>query len=47
MKLKKDCCEKYKRKAEACKACPVFAVLDKAERRRRLKKAEKKLAKRA
>ena len=47
MKLKKHCCEKYRRKAKACKGCPVMAVLSEKRRRRRLKKIRRKLAKAA
>ena len=47
MKLKKRCCEKYLRKAKACKGCPVMAVLAAGERRRQLKKIRRRLAKAA
>lgn len=47
MKLKKRCCEKYRRKAKACKACPVMAVLSDKKRRRRLAKIRRKLARAA
>ena len=47
MKLKKRCCEKYRRKAKTCKGCPVMAVLGAKERRRRLKKIRRQLAKAA
>ena len=43
MKLKSRCCQKYARKAKACKGCPVIAVLSKSERRKTLRKARKKL----
>ncbi len=47
MKLKTDCCKKYKRRARACKRCPLMAVLGKKERKRRLSKARQRLAKAA
>ena len=47
MKLKKRCCEKYRRNAEACKGCPVMALLGAKQRRRRLKKIRRSLAKAA
>lgn len=47
MKLKNSCCKKFRRRAEACKRCPVMAVLGDKQRRRRLKKIRKKLAKAA
>ena len=47
MKLKKSCCDKFRRRAEACRRCPVMAVLSAKQRRRRLKKIRKKLAKAA
>ena len=47
MKLKKRCCEKYLRKAKACRGCPVMAVLGDKRRRRRLKKIRRALAKAA
>lgn len=43
MKLKSRCCEKYRRKAKACKACPVFAVMSKKRRKKRLGKIRRKL----
>ena len=46
-KLKKRCCDKYRRKAKACKGCPVMAVLGVKERKRRLKKIRRQLAKAA
>jgi hypothetical protein len=47
MKLKSRCCEKYKRKAKACRGCPVIAVLGVKRRRRVLKKAKRELKKAA
>ena len=47
MKLKSDCCEKYERKARACKRCPLMAALTKKQRRRRMRKVKKRLAKAA
>lgn len=47
MKLKKRCCDKYRRKAKACKNCPVMAVLGDRQRRRRLKKIRRALQKAA
>jgi hypothetical protein len=47
MKLEKHCCEKYLRKAKACRRCPVLAVLSNKRRRRRLEKIRRKLAKAA
>lgn len=47
MKLKRHCCEKYCRKAKACKGCPVMAVLGDKQRRRQLKKIRRALAKAA
>ncbi len=47
MKLKKNCCNKFRRQAKACRRCPVMAVLGAKQRRRRLKKIRKKLAKAA
>lgn len=41
--LKSSCCEKYLRKAKACKRCPVMALLSKKKRRKRLKKVRKRL----
>lgn len=46
-KLKSSCCEKYRRKPKACKSCPVFALLGKKQRKKRLKKLHKQLAKAA
>ena len=46
-KLKKRCCEKYRRKARACASCPLMAVLGDKRRRRRLKKIRKRLARAA
>ena len=47
MKLKKHCCEKYRRKAKACKGCPVMAVLSKKKRRRELDRVRRRLKKAA
>ena len=47
MKVKKRCCEKYLRKAKACKGCPVMAALGAKQRKRRLKKIRRALAKAA
>lgn len=47
MKLKAKCCKKYKKKAEACKDCPLMAVLSPKARRKRLDKARKRLARTA
>jgi hypothetical protein len=47
MKLKPKCCKKYKKKAEACKNCPVMALLGPKARRKRLAKARRRLAKAA
>ena len=47
MKLEQRCCEKYRRKAKACKACPILAALGGKRRRRRLAKMRRKLAKAA
>jgi hypothetical protein len=47
MKLKKHCCEKYRRKAKVCKGCPVMALLSDKKRRRRLKKIRRALQKAA
>ena len=47
MKLKAKCCAKYKKKAKACKSCPVMAQLSKAQRRQLIKKAKKRRAKAA
>lgn len=44
MKLKSKCCKKYKKKAKACKRCPLMAGLSRKERKRRLDKAKKRLA---
>jgi hypothetical protein len=47
MKLKSECCAKYKRKAKCCKGCPLTAELSKKKRRKLLAKAKRKLAKAA
>ena len=47
MKLKSECCDKYKRKAKACRRCPIMAVLTKKRRKKRLKRIKKRLAKAA
>ncbi len=47
MKLEKRCCEKYRRKARACKGCPLMAGLGAKQRKRRLKKIRRALAKAA
>ncbi len=47
MKLKSHCCEKYRRKARVCKSCPVFALLGKKRRKKRLKKIQRALEKAA
>lgn len=47
MKLKPDCCKKYRTKARACKRCPVMAVLGKKKRKRRLAKIRRRLRKAA
>ena len=44
MKLKSKCCKKYRKKAEACKRCPVMAALDPKQRKKRLEKAKRNLA---
>lgn len=43
-KVKSSCCEKYLRKAKACKSCPLMAGLSKKKRRKRIEKALKKAA---
>lgn len=45
MKLKKSCCEKYKKKARFCKECPLPFELSREKLKKRLKKAKKKLEK--
>ena len=47
MKLKSDCCEKYKRKAKACRRCPLMAALTQKKRKQSLKKVRKRLARAA
>jgi hypothetical protein len=47
MKPKSECCEKYRRKSNACKRCPLVAGLDAKRRRKRIKKMRKKLQKAA
>lgn len=47
MKLKGKCCKKYRRKAKACKNCPVMAVLSKKKRHRKLAKVRARLRKAA
>lgn len=47
MKLKASCCEKYRRKAKACKRCPVMALLSESAKHKRLRKIRKKLCKAA
>jgi hypothetical protein len=47
MKVKSKCCAQFERKGEACKKCPLMAALSKKQRRRRLKKIRRKLAKAA
>lgn len=47
MKLKSSCCEKYRRKAKACKRCPVLAIMGKKKRKRELKRVRKTLKKAA
>ena len=37
VKAKNRCCEKYKRKAKCCKACPLVKLL--AKKKRKLAKA--------
>jgi len=44
MKLKASCCKKYKKKAKACKSCPIMAILPKKKRRQALKRIKKKLS---
>lgn len=44
MKLKKRCCEKYRRRARACKACPVMAVMSAKKRKRHLEKIRRQLS---
>ena len=41
MKLKKDCCERYKKKGKACKRCPTMAGLGKKKRRKLLRRFKK------
>lgn len=43
MKVKSKCCKKYRRKAKACKSCPLMAVLSKKERRRKIDKVRARL----
>ena len=43
MKLKSHCCKKYKKKAKACKGCPVLVMMGKKQRRRKLEKARRRL----
>ncbi len=47
MKLKSSCCRKFERKAEACRRCPLLAVLSKKKRRKKLEKLRRFLAKAA
>ena len=46
-KLKKRCCEKYRRKAKVCKGCPMMAAFGAKQRKRRLRKIRRQLAKAA
>ena len=41
MKLKKKCCDKYKKKAAFCKECPLPHQLPEEDLRKKLKKAKK------
>ncbi|MCH9651398.1 MAG: hypothetical protein K0U98_24440 [Deltaproteobacteria bacterium] len=43
MKIKSNCCKKFKRKAKACKGCPLFAELSKKQRKKAITKARRKL----
>jgi|CXWL01.1.fsa_nt_gi hypothetical protein len=47
MSAKDKCCGKYRKKAKACKGCPVLAMLGPRERKRCLKKARRRLEKKA
>lgn len=47
MKLKSECCKKYKKKGKACESCPLMAGLSRKQRKKVLGKARKKLAKAA
>ena len=38
MKLKSKCCRKYKKKAKACKRCPLMASMSKKKWRKHLQK---------
>lgn len=44
MKLKSSCCKKFRKKAKACKSCPIIAVMPKKLRRKTLKRIKKKLS---
>ncbi len=41
MKLKKECCERFKKKGKLCKDCPKAAKLTRKRRRKLLKKHRK------
>lgn len=47
MKLKSKCCKKCKKKAKACRRCPLMASLSDEQRKRFLRKARKRLRKAA
>ena len=43
-KVKPNCCRKFRRKAKACKGCPLMCNLSKKARKKKLKKLIKKAA---
>lgn len=47
MSAKDKCCGKFRKKAKACKGCPVLSMLGRKERKRKLEKIRKRLAKAA
>lgn len=47
MSAKDKCCGTYRKKAKACKSCPLMAMLGSKERKRCLAKARKRLEKKA
>ncbi|MDX1997467.1 MAG: hypothetical protein SF066_07080 [Thermoanaerobaculia bacterium] len=47
MSCKDKCCGKYRKKAKACKGCPLMALLSPKERKRTIRKVKKRLAKAA
>lgn len=44
MSSQEKCCGKYRKKAKACKGCPLMAMLAAAARERRRAKGKKKAA---